>query len=380
MPILFFDTETTGMPHDWGAPLYKLDNWPRMVQIAWLLYDDSQQLIDEKDYIIRPERYTIPQNAINVHGIDTETAQAKGHDLTRVLHDFSIAVSRSNIIVAHNMSFDEKIVGAEFLRKNVEHQLFDKKRICTMRESTNFCAIPGRYGYKWPKLSELHYNLFGEYFKDAHDAAQDVKITSKCFWELHRRGIIVIPTINTSHRRSNNTSESFANPEFIDYSFGPGNFGNQTPSSYQSPESIGVKRRYAGFWLRFIAFLVDVIIMFIINSVLWPIMNLETPPGYTEMGQLYIFQHPVFYITNWLYFAAMESSQTQATLGKMAIGLKVTGLENRKIGFGKATGRYFGKLISGIILYIGFFMAGFTKKKQALHDMMAGCLVVKNNN
>jgi uncharacterized RDD family membrane protein YckC len=84
-------------------------------------------------------------------------------------------------------------------------------------------------------------------------------------------------------------------------------------------------------------------------------------------------------VAGWLYFALMESSNKRATLGKMALGLMVTDLEGNKINFGKATGRYFGKIISGIILYIGFFMAGFTERKQALHDMMAGCLVVNKD-
>ncbi|MER3416968.1 MAG: hypothetical protein C4297_12250 [Gemmataceae bacterium] len=72
----------------------------------------------------------------------------------------------------------------------------------------------------------------------------------------------------------------------------------------------------------------------------------------------------------------MESSRTQATLGKMALGITVTDLEGNRIGFGKATGRFFGKIISALIFYIGFVMAAFTEKKQGLHDMMAGCLVV----
>lgn len=81
-------------------------------------------------------------------------------------------------------------------------------------------------------------------------------------------------------------------------------------------------------------------------------------------------------IAGWLYYALMESSTNQGTLGKMALGIKVTDLKGNRISFGKATGRYFGKIVSGMILYIGFIMAGFTEKKQALHDMMAGCLVV----
>ncbi len=92
--------------------------------------------------------------------------------------------------MAHNMSFDEKIVGAEFLRKNMTNSVAKKRRICTMVSSTNFCAIDGPYGYKWPKLSELHYKLFRTGFNEAHNAAVDITATAKCFWELKSRGII----------------------------------------------------------------------------------------------------------------------------------------------------------------------------------------------
>jgi uncharacterized RDD family membrane protein YckC len=82
-------------------------------------------------------------------------------------------------------------------------------------------------------------------------------------------------------------------------------------------------------------------------------------------------------ILHWLYFALMESSTWQATLGKKALGLEVTDLEGKRIGFGRASGRFFGKILSVLILWIGFIMAGFTEKKQALHDMLAGTLVIR---
>jgi len=88
------------------------------------------------------------------------------------------------------MSFDEKILGAEFIRKNIQNELFKKNRICTMKQSVRYCKIPGRYGYKWPKLSELHIELFGEDFKEAHDATVDINATAKCFWKMKELKII----------------------------------------------------------------------------------------------------------------------------------------------------------------------------------------------
>jgi DNA polymerase III epsilon subunit-like protein len=189
---LFFDTETTGIPGNWKAPLSDLDNWPRLVQIAWVQYDDNEKKILEQDYIIKPEGFSIPDDASRVHGITTERAEKEGVELKKVLEEFSQLIDASGYLVAHNMAFDEKIVGAEFLRLNMRNSLFKSERFCTMKASTAFCELPGPYGYKWPKLSELHIKLFSDEFEEAHNASVDIKACAKCFWELKQRGIIKI--------------------------------------------------------------------------------------------------------------------------------------------------------------------------------------------
>lgn len=187
---LFFDTETTGLPRNWKAPVTDLNNWPRMVQVAWIFCDDSGKRIHTKTYIIKPENFTIPREASNVHGITTERAISEGKDLKTVLQEFNGLVDQSSFIIAHNISFDEKIVGAEFLRKSVGSDFYKKRKLCTMQTSTSYCRIPGNYGYKWPTLSELHTTLFGTNFVGAHDAYADIDATEKCFWEMKKRGII----------------------------------------------------------------------------------------------------------------------------------------------------------------------------------------------
>jgi DNA polymerase III epsilon subunit-like protein len=187
---LFFDTETTGLPRNWRAPLNDLDNWPRLVQLAYLLYDKDAQLIYSKNVIIRPQGFIIPTDSSRIHGITTERAISEGIALAEALSDFSNHIKKCQYLVAHNMSFDEMIVGAEFLRTSMSNFLSSKKKICTKELTTDFCAIPGNYGYKWPKLSELHYKLFKTNFDEAHDASVDIKITAKCFWELKRLGIL----------------------------------------------------------------------------------------------------------------------------------------------------------------------------------------------
>jgi len=188
---LFFDTETTGLPKNYKAPISDSDNWPRMVQIAWQLYSADNELVDEKMFIIKPEGYTIPKAASDVHRITTERALAEGEDLTEVLNTFRDAMLESQVLVAHNISFDERIVGAEFLRKEITGLTRKLKRVDTMKESTNFCKLPGKYGnYKWPNLTELHKKLFGKGFSGAHDALADVKACADAFFELKRLGVI----------------------------------------------------------------------------------------------------------------------------------------------------------------------------------------------
>lgn len=154
--------------------------------------------------------------------------------------------------------------------------------------------------------------------------------------------------------------------------------------------------RYAGFWLRFVAYIIDdfllgfagfIISIPFIGGIVFSAIGIGENPENTEnlvMGLAGIFGSVVglilvVIVLSWLYFALMESSKTQATLGKMALGLKVTDLEGNPISFARATGRYFGKIISGMILYIGYILAGLTEKKQALHDIMATCLVIRKN-
>ena len=136
--------------------------------------------------------------------------------------------------------------------------------------------------------------------------------------------------------------------------------------------------------MRFAAALIDGIVMIPVAMVIVAIMvvpnmnnnnfnnpnNVNGPPGFDF--QVSILMHCIA----WIYFATMESTKG-ATLGKMALGLIVVDERGEPIGFGRATGRHFGKLLSQLIIYIGYIMAGFTEKKQALHDMMAGCLVIK---
>lgn len=188
--FLFFDTETTGLPKNYKAPESDLSNWPRMVQLAYLLYDQKNGIVSNGNYIIKPNGFDIPIESSRIHGINTDRALKEGTDLSIVLDDFKSMLDKSDYLVAHNIEFDKKIVGAEFLRNGNHNPIPSKKMICTMESTTNYCAIEGKYGYKWPSLQELHFELFNNNFEEAHDASIDVSITYKCFVELQKNNII----------------------------------------------------------------------------------------------------------------------------------------------------------------------------------------------
>lgn len=187
-----FDTETTGLPRSRNASVSNVENWPRIVQIAWEAFDSSDRMTDSQSYIIRPDGFTIPADAERVHGISTLIAQERGVPVAEALDAFVPILSQSSVLVGHNLKFDTNIVGAEFHRLNLGDPFQDKTHTCTMLATTDFCALPGRYGYKWPTLPELYSRLFGESVKESHEAAADVATCSKCFFELKRLGVVTI--------------------------------------------------------------------------------------------------------------------------------------------------------------------------------------------
>jgi len=188
---LFFDTETTGVPRNYKAPASDLQNWPRLVQVAWLLADEQGNDVASAEYIVKPDGFTIPQEAARIHGITTEMAMRDGVDIEAVLTTLMSSIDKSSVLIAHNMQFDEKILGAELLRAGHSNLVESKSRKCTMQSATNYCRLPGRYGYKWPTLSELHTKLFGEDFEGAHRALVDVRACARCYFELKRLKVMV---------------------------------------------------------------------------------------------------------------------------------------------------------------------------------------------
>jgi DNA polymerase-3 subunit alpha len=217
---LIFDTETTGIPRNKTAPLSDLDNWPRLVQLAWQLHDSKGKLLSQHNYIVRPDGFDIPYKAEQIHGVSTKRALAEGHPLKEVLDLFVEDLAKTSRLVGHNIEFDINIIGAEFIR-----QQFNSERFLTIDNldtgisSTEFCQMTGGIGgkLKMPRLVELHEKLFGKNFGDAHDAAYDVAATARCFFGLIKNKVVTpfdtTPVEEIEYEEPNLEAANFAKRE-----------------------------------------------------------------------------------------------------------------------------------------------------------------------
>lgn len=195
---IFFDVETTGLPKSYNAPATDIDNWPRLVQLAYIIFDKQGNRILEENFIIKPEGFSISADSTAIHKITNERAKKEGAELFYVLDNFKKHISQATYLVAHNIAFDEKVIESEFIRNGITNILPDKKKICTMMSTVNFCKISWNQKYKWPKLEELYFILFGEKFDDSHNALADIQATAKCFWKLVKLGEIKLDKVENN--------------------------------------------------------------------------------------------------------------------------------------------------------------------------------------
>lgn len=196
MNILFFDCETNGLPIDYKASYTDVDNWPRVMQLGWILADESGKVLNQKGMLIKPEGWQVPTEEFWVKNGHTQARnEAEGVAIIDALQLLMADKQQADILVAHNLNFDHRIVWAEFIRAGIAPKS-GMHKICTMMKSTSLCRIPGKNGrgLKWPKLEELYSFLFQEMFEGAHDALADITATAKCFFELVRLGVIEMPT------------------------------------------------------------------------------------------------------------------------------------------------------------------------------------------
>lgn len=185
---LFFDTETSGLPASYKEPPSSGPNWPRILQLAWMLCDEYGHILDQSSSYVYPEPgLVIDPGAAAVNGLSVLKLKSDGKPLASVLDDFLYAYSRCGVLVAHNMAFDLPVIQSELHRKQMVI-LMNKTHLCTMETSRNFCKLPtvgaqnNRGTFKRPKLSELSRAVFGTEMKHAHDAKWDVWYLKEAFF------------------------------------------------------------------------------------------------------------------------------------------------------------------------------------------------------
>jgi restriction system protein len=202
---LVFDTETTGLPLNYNAPPDDFKNWPYVVQIAWLLFDDEHKLIEHSNFYLK-QPVVIPAEATNVHGITTAMMLEQGIEPSNAYANFKKALDNTEYLISHNIDFDVPTVQCDFLRNGMQWDFPNNKMFCTMKTGVNFCHIPlgtGKY-YKWPTLAELYQKCFYPGYKmknfpdatstsNVHNANTDACMAAQCFFKLKEWGFFKEP-------------------------------------------------------------------------------------------------------------------------------------------------------------------------------------------
>ena len=193
MQIIIFDTETHGLPKNYSASCEIPGAWPRILELGWEVYyyDPTlriHKLIKKKTELISFSDGFQITDSFSLKRFNTKTNNLFGVDIKELLQEFISDRESCRYSVGHNISYDRKIVRSEMFRNGFKNE-FKSKSICTMQESRRLCNLPK---LKFPRLEELHFKLFGSKFADAHNAGADVSATSRCFFELVKRGIIKI--------------------------------------------------------------------------------------------------------------------------------------------------------------------------------------------
>ncbi len=187
--VVIFDTETNGLPLNWKRDgINEPNNWPDLVSICWMVYDNGQHKWTE-NYIIRPDGWTINAESTAIHGISHESAMTAGRPLAEVLDKFKMDIKGCTRLVAHNLNFDMNVMQAAYKWRLKEDPLEwwpTNAHFCTMLTATNELKIPNPHGYasyKWPKLDELYTATFNEDAPvNAHSADRDVDVLQKIYW------------------------------------------------------------------------------------------------------------------------------------------------------------------------------------------------------
>jgi DNA polymerase III epsilon subunit-like protein len=188
--ILFFDTECNGLPANYHLGIEHTDNWPRLIQLAWIITDETGNILKQQNHQVIPQGFIIQPNVEQLTRISTTQALTQGKLLHLVLHEFISDLQMVDMVVGHNIDFDRHIVGCELYRSQMDYAtMMSKPHVCTMKQSTDYYHIQTGND-RYPKLMNLYQLLFHESFDNAHNAMADVLATMKCYFELKKRLIL----------------------------------------------------------------------------------------------------------------------------------------------------------------------------------------------
>lgn len=206
MNILVLDVESTGLPLDWGKPSSDVNNWPRVISIAWELFDQTGKTIKKVHYLIKPDGWKIPDKEYFIkkghsepeaikackfwtdNGFETGKSNLIGEPMPEVLKEFVATYNQADLLLCHNVAFDKSVLSAELIRYKIKVK-GNIPSFCTKLEGEEICKLPSKIAgkFKWPTLQELYNHLFGKDFDGAHDAGADIQACKECYLEIMLR-------------------------------------------------------------------------------------------------------------------------------------------------------------------------------------------------
>jgi DNA polymerase III subunit epsilon len=186
--LLFIDTETSGLPRQWHLPYSEPDNWPYSVQIAWVIYTKTGELVKSESHYIRDPEVDISPEAYRIHGISRDFLLQNGESRQEVLRLLTADLNRFQpLVVAHYMQLDYHMLGAEFYRCGMDNPVEQLPIFCTMLATAPYVSNPRS---KYLRLNRLYYILFQREQQNQHEALADSQATADCFFEMLRLGDI----------------------------------------------------------------------------------------------------------------------------------------------------------------------------------------------
>lgn len=187
---LIFDASANGRPRSYKAPLDDTAAWPHLMHLSWIVLGKDLKPKEDYNMLINPDSYTPTPEALKSHHIEKEDLYSSSDSIASVLQQFTSSVNQSQYLLAHNLQYNEGVIGSEYYRMSMSSPLIAAEKYCLMQEATYFCKLPGKRGYKWPSLQEMHSIMFRQGYTPAGHARADVIAASRCFIFLMKAGAL----------------------------------------------------------------------------------------------------------------------------------------------------------------------------------------------